>query len=238
MFKSLLKADFINIKRDPILIFTIAGPILFTLLLKFILPFLTNTLLKELNFDLTPYYPLILGFSLILAPMTIGSMTGFMLLEDKDENMFLYYTVTPLSKEGYLFYKLSIPIILNIVLSFFLVYLTNIITINFLQLLLIILMASIEAIIIAFFLTSFASNRVEGLAMTKAISFLFLIPLIDQLINFKYQWLFYLFPTYYIPKTIGLRNDSQFIKILVLGYIVHLVYLFIFYNKFTKKINV
>jgi fluoroquinolone transport system permease protein len=233
---TLFKGDIKNIKRDIILMATIIGPIAMALLLRLAVPIASDLLLKQLGFKLTPYYPLIVGIALMLIPMLIGTMTGFLLLEDKDEKMLMYFSVTPLSKEGYLAYRILNPVILNMVLSLFLVYFSNLITINIIKLVPVILMASIEAILIALVLGAFGENRVDGLAMSKALGVFFIVPVIDKLIFFKYNILLGIFPTYWVPKAIeNSCSNINYMLFTAIGFVVHLVYVFILYNEFSKR---
>jgi len=177
------------------------------------------------------------GFFIMMTPMLIGTMTGFLLLEDKDESMFLFYSVTPLTKGGYLMYKLITPVVLNFILSFILVYITDLIHIGFLQLLIVISISSLQAIIIAILLTSYAENRVEGLAITKGLGFLFFIPLIEHLISSQYTRILMIFPTYWIPKALEFSDDLlKFSLACLIGLLIHLLIIYMLSQKFKKII--
>lgn len=233
---TLVKGDIKNIKRDIILMAAIIGPIAMALLLRFAVPIASDLLLKQFGFKLTSYYPLIVGIALMLIPMLIGTMTGFLLLEDKDEKMLMYFSVTPLRKEGYLAYRILNPVILNMVLSLFLVYFSQLITINILKLVPVILMASTEAMLIALLLGAFGENRVDGLAMSKVQGVFFIVPVIDKLIYSKYNILFGVFPTYWVPKAIeNSGSNINYMIFITIGFVVHLVYVFILYNEFSKR---
>lgn len=234
---TLLKGDIKNMKRDIVLGATIAAPIIMAFFLRFIVPFAVQILREKLAFDLTPFYPLLIGVFLMLVPLLTGCMTGFVLLEDKDEKMLMYYAITPLGREGYLKYRIISPMLVSTILSFFLVYFSNMISISFIKLVPIIFMASLEAVMIALFLGAFGENRVDGLAMTKALGVLIVVPVVDKLVDFKFNWILGIFPTYWVPKAVEVSNTaSNFLLVVILGFLVHIIYAFLLYKKFGTKV--
>jgi fluoroquinolone transport system permease protein len=127
--------------------------------------------------------------------------------------------------------------IINFVLSFFIVYYTGLVRISFINLLLIIMLASIEALIITLFMGAFGDNRVDGLALTKALGVLFVVPIIDRAVNFKLNFLLGIIPTYWVPKALEQQQLTlTFLFIIIIGIIVHLLYAFIIYKRFERKI--
>ena len=234
---TLLKGDIKNMKRDIVLGATIAAPIIMAFFLRFIVPFAVQILREKLAFDLTPFYPLLIGVFLMLVPLLTGCMTGFVLLEDKDEKMLMYYAITPLGREGYLKYRIISPMLVSTILSFFLVYFSNLISISFIKLVPIIFIASLEAVMIALFLGAFGENRVDGLALTKALGVLMVVPVVDKLVDFKFNWILGIFPTYWVPKAVQVSGTtSDFILVIILGFLVHLLYVFLLYKKFGTKV--
>ena len=233
---TLIKGDYKNIIRDPVLIATIVGPFMMGLFLKYAVPFLNQLLLEQMSFELRLYNELIMGMFIMLCPMLIGSMTGFMLLEDHEEGLLQYYATTPLSKSGFLTYRLVIPIILNIGLSYYLVYFPSLISVNILLIVPIILLASLQSIMISLLLVVVCENRVEGLAITKGLGILFIVPIIDHLFDFKLNFILGIFPTYWIPKLIEISNQmNHFTIVLILGFLIYLLYIKLLLIQFHKK---
>lgn len=234
--KKLIIGDIKNITRDSLLIITILAPILLALFIKFFIPLVNSMLYERMGFKLSPYYNIIMGTAFMLIPMIIGCMAGFILLEDKDENVLSYFEITPLRKKGYLIYRLTSPIILSVFLSVFLFYFSNLIKISFIKVILIIVIASMEAPIITLILGSIAENRVEGLALSKLIGIFFALPIILSLVDIKYKWLLGFFPTYWIPKMLNgnLYSSLDFILYMMAAFSIHVIYIFVFGNKFIR----
>ena len=68
VFRALIHADSRLLWRDPLLGWILALPIGLALLLRPLIPRVQQALLEGAGFDLTPYYPLIMGGFLMTAP--------------------------------------------------------------------------------------------------------------------------------------------------------------------------
>lgn len=229
--------DLQNITRDAVLMMSILGPLILALTIKFVMPWIQEVVLAQLSYNLSQDFAFIMSFLILMVPMMIGMLTGFMILEERDEDLLTYFSVTPLSKSGYLIYRLISPIVISLILTLVLLQLTSLIKIDLLQLLPVILLASLGAPIIALFMTSFAQNKVEGLALGKISGILPFAALAAYFIKSNWQLLAGVFPSYWISKAFLLRNTKYYWFYLFLGLVVHLAYLKFFLAKFSKKIN-
>lgn len=235
--KLLIKIDIKTMLNDYILLLTVIAPVLLMFVLKYGVPIINQALVDRYAFHLTDYYPLILGITLMLLPMLIGCMSSFVLLEDYDEGLLTYYSVTPLSKERYLLYRIGLPILFNIIFSLILIYFTNLVSLPFIQALFIILLASTQTIIITLFIVSYAANRVEGLALSKMAGVAIFLPLLEILLKTKLKYGIMMSPTYYIPALIvHFDQISYFIILLLLGSLVHLLFIYALFQRFQNKI--
>ncbi|MBA4495064.1 hypothetical protein ACFO25_09725 [Paenactinomyces guangxiensis] len=197
---NLTLADLKNVRRDPMLIMAIAGPAMLTLVFRFVPPILTEWLTQKFGFDLTAYYDLILIFILQLVPLMIGMVSGYLMLDERDENLIQLFAVTPLRKSGYLFVRLAMPVLLTIMFTILLVYFTGLIQIKVVQLLPTILLLAMEAPMMALFLVSFAANKVEGLALSKGIGIIVAAPFAAYFIQWPWQIIAGISPTYWVAK--------------------------------------
>ncbi len=231
--------DLKDLSRDPLLFIAILVPLLITLLIRFGIPLIAEILLDKLEFDLTVHYQFIVGFLLMMTPMMIGMLVGFIILDERDENMLLYYSVTPLTKSGYLILRVLNPMILSFLLSSFLLPLTNLVEMNYFKLIPVNILTALEAPIIVLFLGVFAENKVEGLALSKATGLLFLAPLAAYLLVVRWEVLLGIFPTYWVIEAFlaSFGTDNFYWLYLVGGVFCHLFYLYLFYKKFTVKVD-
>ncbi|SFF34627.1 fluoroquinolone transport system permease protein [Paenibacillus algorifonticola] len=185
-YSALLRQDLKNGLRDPMLMLIFIGSLLIIAVFRYGVPLLSNWLFVKLEVDLQPYHAHIAAFLLSLIPLLIGSAARLLMLDEKDERLVDCYAVTPLRKQGYFIYRLLLPIILcSLLLLLFIGINNNLNALPVLPLLLLVL----EAPLYALFLASVASNKVEGLALTKLISLSVLGALCSTLAAAPWHWL-------------------------------------------------
>lgn len=236
---ALLRLDARNLVRDPMLLLITVLPVLVATLMRFLVPLVSGLLMDHLKFDLTPYYPLITSFFFMLAPMMFGWVIGFMLLDERDENILEYISVTPLGKTGFLSYRMGLPVSLSFAMAFVLVFLIGLVPFSLLHILPAALLAALEAPIVALFLAGFAGNKVEGLALGKGMGTAFLAPLAAMFIPVPYQYLAGLLPPYWVAKLFietGLDLGSLFLLISA-GLAVHAFWLIWMLRKFNRRLG-
>jgi len=216
--------DLKNISRDPILLAAVFAPFLLSIVMRFGIPFVSEILLRELSFDLSQYYNLIMSILILITPMMMGMLSGFLILDERDENILTFYSVTPLSKSGYLFYRVAMPTIISFILSFFVFYFIGITECRIEFLIPVLLLCSLESPMMALFLAAFASNKVEGLALSKAFGILFFAPVAGYFIESNWQYLAGIAPTFWVSKSLlaGAEMSSNYWIFIVGGIAVHL----------------
>jgi len=184
-----LAYDYKLLKGDPMLILSMLVPFILWALMQFLIPWITDLVLAQWNFDLSPYYRQAGAFFVMLIPMMMGMVYGFILLDERDGGIITAISVTPTGKTGYLKLRLGIPMVISfvfILLFQILLGLTG--TLNLLQLLLISAIVSSQSLILLLFLGAFAENKVMGMAISKGFGILLLGPLLDYLLPSPFQW--------------------------------------------------
>lgn len=197
----LIRGDIRHVTRDPMLGFYLIAPLLLLAVLRFGVPVASELLSLQADFDLTVYYDLILSVALFLTPLILGVMTGFLMLDERDEKLIDYYSVTPLSKRGYMQYRLFLPVLLSIVYSTLLLACSGLAPFRFWSLLTILPMMALSAPVMSLFLSAYASNKVEGMALSKGVGLLIFGPAVAYFIPFPLQTLGAVFPSYWSSKS-------------------------------------
>lgn len=105
---------FQQIRSDLMLFATCFTPILVGLLIKFGIPLLE----KGLRFSLSEYYLIFDLFLSIMTPVLLCFAFAMITLEEIDDKVARYFSITPLGKFGYIFSRLGIPAILATVIAF------------------------------------------------------------------------------------------------------------------------
>jgi fluoroquinolone transport system permease protein len=228
--------DLNNIRRDGILILSLLGPILLAPLLRFGLVPFTGLLQGLVGLDLSLHYPIIVSFLALLTPMLVGILAGFLILDERDENILTYYAITPLTKTGYLFYRTLAPVVLGFGMTYLLIAFVGLTELNYLRLFPVIFMASLEAPMLALFLGTFAANKVEGLAVSKAMGITFMAPLAGYLVESNWHLLGGLFPPYWVTQAfLAAGGGEGYVFYTVVGLFVHVLAIYILVRKFAAR---
>lgn len=175
--KNILKmigSGFVLIRRDPMLVLLLFAPWMASAVLWIALPLLAPLLQSALHFDLTQWYPLTDMLILMLAPMMAGMLTGFLILDERDEGVGVYYAVTPLGGMGYYFSRLCLPVLYAVLVTPILMALFSLSHPAVWRVLAIAVIGGIFASSTALLLQVFAGNKVEGLAVSKMMGLLML----------------------------------------------------------------
>lgn len=232
--------DLKNIRRDSLLIYLILVPWLLVLLVRLLLPEVTNWFVTEHGFDLIPYYPLVLSFFFILQiPFLSGLVFGFLLLDEKDERIFPALQVTPVSLKNYIIYRFIVAVTFTIIYVLATLAATGFMEYSLLpKVVPVALVAGLIAVLLILLLIVFANNKVEGLAITKAFGILLLGPLAAFFVESKGQALLGILPTYWPAKAFWLisEGESAYLQLFI-GAIYLLALIVILLKRFEKRIR-
>lgn len=230
--------DLRNVVRDPMLVMVFIAPVLITVVLKAGLPFSSAVVSERLGFDLTVHYPFIISMAIPFIPMMVGMMAGFIILEDLDDNLLSYYAVTPVSRAGYILYRMTAPALLSFLFTLGVVLITGFVEVNFLRVMPVLIMASLEAPMIALFLGAFAANRIEGLALSKVIGIFLVAPLPGYLTESPWRLMAGVLPPYWVSSSFltSMEPGPLFAVYTAAGLIFHAGYIYLLLGRFSRKV--
>jgi fluoroquinolone transport system permease protein len=173
-------------------------PLVIILTVRIVVPILTEQL--QLQFDLRPYYVLVNSLMYMTMPMLVGMVIGFLLLDQRDDQTLTALQVTPLSLNGYLAYRISLPILIAFIITVALVPLTGLVPTPLAAHLVTALSAAPLAPIFALFYAAFAQNKVQGFAVMKASGIVMLPPMAAYFLPAAWQVLAAFIPTFWPVK--------------------------------------
>lgn len=198
-----------SIHRDAFLRWMIGIPIVVALLFRWAIPALGKHLLAAYGFDLSGYHGLIASFLLLLTPGLVGMVIGFLLLDQRDDHTLTALQVTPLTLNGYLLYRLLMPMALSAVMTLLIYPIAALVQVPWLIVLGFALSAAPFAAIYALFLAAFAANKVQGFALMKAIGAVLWPPIVAYFVDSNWQLLCGIVPTYWPVKAFWLWYAGQ-----------------------------
>lgn len=230
--------DWKNIRRDPLLIFSMFGILLLASLVRFGLPKLDTLIDTHTTFELTQHFPLIVSLVLLMTPLMIGLLYGFVILDERDEGVLLYYAVTPLTKVGYLFCRLLLPMIITFFLSFIVILIQGVVEWQIITFVPVALLLALQAPLITMLMASLASNKVEGLALAKVINLSMLAPLIDYAITNPLAKVMMILPMYWPAYTfILISHTEDWIHAILIGIVITIAWFVMLNQLFQRKIG-
>jgi fluoroquinolone transport system permease protein len=195
----MLSADAMNVSRDPMLV---------SACIMSVLPSIGLWLARD-AIDAAGAGAGIASLSLSFIPLAllipaflIGWVTGFLLLEDRDDGPLLAVDVTPVGRGGFLAYRLAVTAALTAAITLMALYLLLPAAALWLKLLILVTIP-VDAALSAIVLLALARNKVEGLALTKLTNIAAVVPF-AALIPSPLRLLAGIVPTYWLGELLGL----------------------------------
>ena len=200
VIRALGPIDVKSVRRDSMLRWLVGMPIALALLTRWGVPIVTSWLAERYAFDLRPYYPLVMSLLLLMVPMLVGCVVGFLLLDQRDDRTLTALQVTPLTIGGYLLYRTAVPMVLSVAMMTMSIALAGLVTMGVIPALLAALQAAPLAPLYALFVGAFAANKVQGFALMKATGVLAWAPLLAYFVTSGWQVAFGIDPLYWPVK--------------------------------------
>ncbi|UFJ39517.1 ABC transporter permease [Brevibacillus humidisoli] len=197
---TLALGDLKQISRDALMILVTVAPVLLSLVIGYAVPWIDGTWLVGLPFALGDYDLLSLSFLLLVSPLMLGVLSGFIILDERDEGILMQLAVTPLSHTRYLLYRMLGPVLVSTVLSFFVMPIAGINPLSLFEMIPIVATMALEAPIIALAMVSFAANKVEGMAVSKVLSLILIAPAVVYFVPSVWQYTAGILPSFWAAK--------------------------------------
>lgn len=202
-------ADVRRVRRDNLLAWVIGLPVGAALLMRFGVPPLTGWLSSTYGFDLVPFYPVVGGyFVVVMMPIVLGFVVGFLLLDERDDDTLRALQVTPLSPVAYLAYRAGVPTLVSLLLMPALVPLAGLSPLGLGATLVVAVASAPLAPLFAFTLPAFARNKVQGFALVKLLGALMMLPVLAYVVPDPWRWLFGIVPSFWSLQTLWSLTDG------------------------------
>ena len=238
---SLARSDLFNLRRDPLLIYLALVPWLMVLLVRLAVPSLTVWLQEVYGIDLVPHYHLIVSFFFVMEiPMIIGVVMGLLLLDERDDGVLTALGVTPVSGLRFLRYRLWLMIGLSAVHVLVCANLTGLVPPEaWPRLVPVALGCSLFAPLLALIMAVFAGNKLEGLALMKALGVLLVGPVAAYFIRSEWQLVLGVMPSYWWARAYwALGRGSEMWACLGIGTVYHAALILWLTGRFRRRAGI
>jgi fluoroquinolone transport system permease protein len=221
VLRTLVRSDWRNVARDPFLLLVLVVPLLLAGLVRVAFPWATAAAASRVALE--PYAEFVIGYMLALNPMLVGGAVGFMLLDEREERVLAAIAVTPLGKRGWLTYRIALPVAATAIMGAVAVYLTGLEPPPAPRLLVIVVLAALEAPLATLFLAGFAANKVQAMALSKAGTLAVVAPFAALLVAPPWQYLVGVLPQFWVVKLAlaSTADTLEFSTIAVVATLVH-----------------
>jgi hypothetical protein len=229
----LIAGDALNIARDPMLVFATVMSIVPSIAFYFAKAPMDAA--AEAAFGIAHISRHLIPIALLVPAFLLGWVTGFLLLEDRDEGTLLAVDVTPVGKSGFLAYRVAITAVLAMAITLF-AWPLVIPEQSVAMAVLIAILVGANAVAAAVALPAIARNKVEGLAVTKLTNLVSVLPL-AALIPSPFRFIAGIVPTYWVVELLGLSSVAVpplWITVL-LALATHCIAIAVLFRLFARK---
>ena len=219
---------FKQIKSDPMMFAACFTPFVMGALIKFGIPFLE----RITDFSLQAYYPIFDLLLSIMAPVLLCFAFAMITLEEIDDKVSRYFSITPLGKSGYLFTRLGVPSIISAVIAFIVLLLFSLEKLSIGMTICLALLGSVQAIIVSLMIITLSSNKLEGMAVTKLAALTLLGIPAPFFIDSYYQFSVGFLPSFWVAKAM----QSEAFLYFSIGFVVALVWYYFLTKRLFRKL--
>jgi len=229
----LLVNDLRNIFRDRLLFYSaFLIPIIIIIITRLVIPWISETIVP-----LQGLYPLLFMLLVITIPMMFGFVTGFLIMDERDENLLTVLRVMPISRSAYLIYRMMFLSVLSFVYIFIFPPLTGLIAINLIDYLPIAVLLALFTPVLGLIANIVANNKVQAFAVFKMLGGVFYLPLFAFFINNDFKYVLGIIPNFWTFMALDslVRTGTQDVVFLGIGFVAHLIFLAVLFYLFNKK---
>lgn len=245
MVPSLLRNDARLIARNGLLMVMLSMVFVMAVGMRFALPAIDISLAANgvlpnadspMRFAQTfPLWVVFIG--LWQAALMPGTVFGFLLLDEKEDQTLTAMRVSPVPMPMYVTYRLALPYILAVIFSLAVVPIMGIDVLPWVQRVPLALSAALVAPLTTVSIATFAADKVQGLAFTKFTGIAGLLIIGGWFVGGSWQWAFGVFPPFLVAKAywMALAGDSMWWLAALVGMLVQGVALWGLVRRFALR---
>jgi uncharacterized membrane protein len=162
---------------------------------------------------------------------------GFLIMDERDENLLTVLRVMPISRNTYLLYRMMFLSVLSLIYILLFPILTGLIQISFIDYLPTALLLMLLTPTLGLIANIVATNKVQAFAVFKTLGGVFYIPLFAFFINNDLKYILGIIPNFWTFMALDtiLTTGSQNYVYIGIGVCLHFVLLGILFYFFNKK---
>lgn len=228
------KQFIIQVYKDAMLFMICLAPILYILLIRYVLPFAGEYWIEYIDLQkiLSPYSLIFDLLLAVLTPTMFSISSAMVILGEIDDGITRYMSVTPIGKEGYIISRLVFPLALSLMMTIISLSFFSITEIKLSNIIVLSLMSAMLGYLMCMIVISMSTNKVEGLAVMKLSGLLLMGIPAPFFIKGNIQYLVSFLPSLWLSK---FAMESNIIY-LILYFSISTIWVSALTKKFKKKI--
>jgi fluoroquinolone transport system permease protein len=225
--------------RDPLLVMIVVAPVIWTTGVALLTPKFTDMLADRYEFDLVPYYPLILtAFLLLTSIIIVGGLAAFLVLDEIDAGTLTVLRVTPVPMSTLFGYRAATVMAVTTIYVVATMSFSGILEPGLVPVLIPIgLLAGLSAVVSMLLILAMASNKIQGLAAVRALGMLIAgLPCLPWFIHSGWNLAFGVLPPYWAAKAFWVASaHGTWWPYLVGGVAYNLVVAWLLFRRFLAR---
>lgn len=196
--------------RDPLLVMLLLAPVLWTTGVAVLTPMFAEMLTARYEFDLVPYYPLVLtAFLLLTSIIVVGGLGAFLVLDEVDAGTLVALRVTPVRLSTFFGYRAGTVMVVTTIYVVATLSFSGILEPGLVpELIPIGLVAGLSAVVTLLLIVAVASNKIQGIAMVRALGMLIAgLPCLPWFIDSAWNLAFGILPPYWAAKAFWVAGE-------------------------------
>lgn len=196
--------------RDPLLVMLVFAPVIWTTGVAVLTPMVADLLADRYDFDLVPYYPLVLTAFLLLTSIIIaGGLAAFLVLDEIDAGTLTALRVTPVPVSTFFGYRAATVMAVTTIYVIATMSFSGILELGLIPVLIPIgMVAGLSAVVTLLLIIAVASNKIQGIAMVRALGMLIAgLPCLPWFIDSAWNLAFGVLPPYWAAKAFWVAAD-------------------------------
>lgn len=238
-FMALGRNDIRGTYRDPLLVMIVFAPVIWTTAVAFLTPLFTEMLATRYDFDLNPYYPLILtAFLLLTSIIIVGGLGSFLVLDEVDAGTLTALRVTPIPLRDFFGYRAATVIVVTTVYVIATTSLSGLLEPGMIPALIPIgLLSGLSAVVCLLLIVAIANNKIQGLAMVRALGMLIAgLPCLPWFVDSTWNLAFGVLPPYWATKAFWVASaHGHWWPYLVAGGVYNVAVAWLLLRRFLAK---
>ncbi|TGD89974.1 ABC transporter permease [Mycolicibacterium sp. CH28] len=198
--------------RDPLLVMIVLAPVIWTAGVAVLTPHFTDLLAQRYDFDLVPYYPLVLTAFLLLTSIAIvGGLGAFLVLDEIDAGTLAALRVTPLPLGAFFAYRAATVMVVTTAYVVGTMSFSGILEPGVAPALIPIgLLAGLSAVVTLLLIVTLANNKIQGLAALRGLGMLIAgLPCLPWFVRSDWSMAFGVLPPYWAAKAFWLASSHD-----------------------------